>query len=418
MELPLLYRLAVALAIGLIVGLERGWKTREEHGGLRPAGVRTFTLTGLFGGATAALTPSVSVIVLAAGLIAVGALVVAGYLLSSRKHQDFGLTTELALLATYVLGAGAVAGYPFEAAAAAIVMTLALGLKTEAHRVVAGLERSELLATLQLLLIAAVLVPLLPSADLGPFGAVNPRTIGVLVLLITGISYVGYFSVRVLGARLGVLLTAFFGGLSSSTAVTLAYARRARDAEQGGALFSAAIAIAAATMVPRLAVEIAAVNAGILARLWPSLLAAAVVPMLYAAWALRPGGAGEPGAAIELSNPLQLRAALVFGLVLAALFVASAGLEARLGNAGIYATAAIAGSVDVDAIGLTLARNAAQGSSEIAAARGIVIAVVVNTAVKGALAAVIGGQRLARRITLVLGLSVIAAGITGALTLR
>jgi uncharacterized membrane protein (DUF4010 family) len=418
MEPSLLHRLALALAIGLIVGIERGWKSRAEHGGLRMAGVRTFTLVGLFGGAIAALAEPNPVVGLAAGLVGLAALVVSGYLQSARATQDYGITTEVALMITYALGAGAVLGYPFEAAAGAIVMSLVLGFKTEVHRAVERLERHEILATLQLLLIAAVLVPLLPDRELGPLEALNPRTVGMLVLLIAGMSYVGYFAVRVFGSRLGVVLTAIFGGLSSSTAVTVAYARRSRAAPSHAKLFGAGIALAAAVMTPRLAAEIAIVNVSILADLWPTFLVLALAPLLFVARAVFARTPAPPEAVLKLANPLQLRTALIFGALLGALFVAAAALQAHVGAAGLYAGAALAGLIDVDAIGLALARGAGRGIDAVTAERAIVLALLANTGSKAVLAAALGGGPMLRSVSVTLGVALAAAGLTAALTLR
>lgn len=419
MDETLLHRLGVALAIGLIVGLERGWKTREEHAGVRLAGIRTFTLAALFGGVAAALAPADQVaVVLAAGFVAIGALVVIGYRLNVGATRDFGLTTELALLATFALGALAVARAPFEAGAGAIVMALLLGFKAEVHRAIAGLDRTEVLATLQLLLIAAVIVPLLPARDLGPWEAINPRTIGMLVLLIAGFSYLGYFAVRVLGSRLGVILTAFFGGLSSSTAVTVSYARRARAARAPTGLLGIGIALAAATMVPRLGIEIAIVNRAVLAELWPTFFVLAVVPLAQLLRIAFLARTDDAATGIRLSNPLQLRAALTFGVLLSGLFIAAAALQEHVGEAGVYATAAVAGLVDVDAIGVALAESATRGLDPVTAARAIVVATLVNTASKAVIAAALGGPRMLRTASVTLFAALLAAGVTAVLTLR
>jgi uncharacterized membrane protein (DUF4010 family) len=412
---PLLYRLAIALGIGLIVGIERGWKTRLEHGGQRRAGVRTFALAGLFGGVLAAVA-SDRPIVLAAGLVVIGTFVIAAYLAGLRESRDLGMTTEFALLTTFGLGAAAVLGAPFEATAAAIVMALVLGLKPEFHHAIEGLDRPELLATLQLLLIAAVLVPLLPARDMGPWQAVNPRTVGMLVLLIMGLSYVGYFAVRVLGSRLGVLLTAVLGGLTSSTAVTVAYARRSRASSSSRTLLGAGIALAAATMVPRLAVEIAAVNASILKALWPTFAALALLPVAgLVAFVFAPKAPAAAGAELKLDNPLQLKTALIFGLLLSALFIAAEGLARAYGDAGVYVVAGLAGFADVDAIGLTLARAAGGTLSPSTAARAIVVAMLVNTAVKAGLAAALGGLPMLRSASALLGVA-LAGGVIVAVT--
>lgn len=410
---PLSHHLAVALGIGVIVGFERGWETRAQHGGERLAGIRTFSLAGLFGGVLGALSVSAGTGVLAAGTLALGALVAGGYVLTTRRTHDFGMTTELALLLTFALGALATLGKPFEAAAAAIGAALLLGLKPEFHRTIERLERAELLATLQLAAIAAVLVPLLPARDLGPFQAINPRVVGMLVLLIAGLSYLGYFAVRLLGPKAGTLVTALLGGLSSSTAVTLAYARRAREHTGSARLLAAGIALAAAIMAPRLAVEIAAVNASLLAALWPTFAALTAVCALGAVAAAR--AAGPQSAPVELSNPLQLRAALAFGALLCALLVAIAGLKQTLGDAGVYAMSALAALIDVDSVGLALARGAAHGDVEPGtAARAIAVAVLVNTAGKAVLAAALGGAALRRSATPLL-LAALGAGTAAAL---
>ena len=416
MDEPLLYRLAVALGIGVIVGLERGWKTRDQHGGRRPAGIRTFTLAALFGGVLAAISTPDRYALLAAGALVLGALVIVGYFITARDNHDFGMTTELALLTTYGLGAIAVRGAPFEAAAAGVVMTLALGLKTEMHAAIEHLDRRELLATLQLVAIAAVLVPLLPERNVGPWAAINPRVIGMLVLLIAAVSYAGYFAVRVLGARLGLMLTALFGGLTSSTAITVAYARRAREAATDPALLGAGIVVAAATMVPRLAIEIGAVNAALLPALWPPLTALAAIPLIGAAWIARRRPPATPGD-IRLANPLQLQSALGFGLLLSAFFIAAEALRRWLGDTGVYAMAAAAGLADVDAISLTLARAAGRSVAPDTAARAIVLATLVNTAVKASLAALLGGPRLLRSASLILGVALAGAATIAALTM-
>jgi uncharacterized membrane protein (DUF4010 family) len=417
MDETLWHRLAVALGIGLIVGLERGWKTRDQHAGQRQAGFRTFALAGLCGGIVAALSLPDRFAVLAAGIVVVGALVVVGYAVGTREQKDLGMTTELALLGTFGLGAFAVLGAPFEATAAGIVMTLLLGFKAEFHAAIEKLDRRELLATLQLAAIAAVLVPLLPDREIGPWEAINPRVVGVLVLLVAALSYVGYFAVRMLGARLGLVLTALFGGLSSSTAVTVAYARRARTDTANRYLLGAGIALAAATMVPRVAIELAAVNPALVAALWPTLTALALVPLAAVAFALkrRPATASSE---LRLGNPLQLSAALAFGALLVVLFVASEGLRSAFGDRGAYAVAAIAALLDVDAVTLTFAEAAALGKLDpTTATRAIALAILVNTGVKAVLATLLGGVAMLRTATAVLAAALAAGAVTAIATL-
>jgi uncharacterized membrane protein (DUF4010 family) len=417
MDTLLLHRLAIALGIGLIVGLERGWKAREQQGGERLAGIRTFSIAGLLGGALAAASASEGLVLLAAGALVLGALVVRGYALTAPQNRDFGMTTELALLATFALGALA-ARAPFEAAAAAIVMSLLLGFKAEFHHAIERLDRAELLATLQLLAIAAILVPLLPAREMGPFDALNPRVVGILVLLVTGLSYVGYFAMRLLGPRLGVLLTALLGGLSSSTAVTVAYARRAAGQPGAARLFGAGIAVAAAAMTPRLAIEIGAVNWTLLGALTPTFAVLAAVPALGGILLAR-RTVPDDAAAITLDNPLQLRAALGFAALLSALLVAVAGLQRALGEAGVYTMTALAALFDVDAVGIALAGAAAHGHlAAPTAERAVAFAVLVNTGAKAVLAALLGGPALRRSVSALLGVALAAGSVTAYVTLR
>jgi len=415
---PLWHRLAIALGIGLVVGLERGWKTRSQHGGQRLAGVRTFAVTALCGGVLAALSLPDRFVVLGAGILVVGALVVGGYLISAREQHDFGMTTELAMLTTFGLGAVAVLGAPFEAVAAGVIMTLLLGLKTEVHAAVERLDRRELLATLQLLALSAVALPLLPNAGFGPWQAVNPRVVGMLVLLIAGLSYVGYFAIRVLGTRLGLLLTALFGGLNSSTAVTVSYARRSRGESAHVGLLGAGIALAAAMMAPRLVIEIGALDRALLLDLWPTLAALMLVPLASVAYLQLRGRNVNPAARLELSNPLQLSTALGFGIVLVGLFIASEALRRAFGDRGAYAVALVAGVLDVDAVSLAMAEGAARGALEpTTAARAIALAALVNTAAKAVLAAVLGGRAMLRTASLALGAALAAGAAAAILTL-
>jgi len=261
-----------------------------------------------------------------------------------------------------------------------------------------------------------VLLPLLPDRDLGPWGAVNPRVIGLLVLLIAGLSYVGYFAVRVLGANMGLLLTALLGGLSSSTAATVAFARRARAAAGNPALLGAGIALACATMAPRVAVEIAAVNRSLLAALWPTLAVVTFVPALGGiVVALRAAREGTTDIALE--NPLQLKAALVFGALLSTLFIVTEGLQRWLGPGAIYAIATIAGLFDVDAVSITMAESAARDSlPPAAAARGIALAVLVNTGAKAVLAAAIGGLPMLKSASAILAVALAAGTVTALMT--
>ncbi|MEO1400967.1 MAG: MgtC/SapB family protein [Cyanobacteria bacterium J06635_1] len=396
MDWTIMTRLAIALALGLIIGAERGWEIRKNLEERSAAGIRSFGFIGLLGGLGALLALEWGTALL--GLIFLGfALTVAvSYWLTSQQTQDFGLTTELAMLLTFGLGALVVSGYEAEGVAIAVVVTTLLSFKQELHWSLEQLNRQELLATLQLLLIAMVALPLLPNQSMGPWEAINPRTVGLLVMLIATISYVGYFAVRLLGERVGLLVTAILGGLVSSTAVTVAFSRRAKLGEGNLTVLGAGIALASGTMAVRLLLEVAVVNPALLRLLVPPLACLAIVPLLaaIAIGRLQPAAAGQ--APVKLKNPIDLKSALIYGLLLTVLFVLVRATEAWLGGAGVYLLSAISGIADVDAVSLSLAESANNGLSDAIAALGILIAVAVNTLTKASIVALIGGWKLAR----------------------
>ncbi len=406
-------RLAISLVIGLIIGMERGWESRESPQGLQSAGIRSFGFVGLLGGIAALLTAQLGVGILVIAFLGLALIVAASYVLTTQQSQDFGITTELALLITFMLGALTVQGMLAEAVAIAVVMTSLLGFKQELHQSLKHLDRRELVATLQLLLIAAVVLPLLPDRNLGPWNALNPRAIGLLVALIAGISYVGYFAMRLWGVRVGILATALLGALVSSTAVTVSFGRMARREQKNFALLGTGISLASGTMGLRILMEVSIVNPLLLPSLVPPLACLAIVPLIAAGAIAVHTDTTAVSTEVNLKNPIELTAALGYGAVFASLFVLIRAMEAWFGNAGIYVLAAISGVTDVDAVSLSLAQATKGDLPLIVGTTGILIAALVNTAVKALLATILGGWKLAQWCALILlaasGFSVITA---------
>jgi uncharacterized membrane protein (DUF4010 family) len=402
MNLTVTLRLAIALAIGLIIGTERGWSSRDSHKGLQIAGIRSFGFVGLFGGISALLAEQFGAVVIAVSFLGLALIVGLSYGLTVGQSQDFGITTELTLMMTFMLGVMVGKDFAAEAVGVAVVMAALLGFKEELHRSLARLDRQELLATLQLLLIAVVVLPLLPNRNLGPWDALNPRSIGLLVLLIAATSYIGYFAMRLLGTRVGLLATATIGALVSSTAVTVSFGRMARRTQGSVAILGAGISLAAGTMAVRILAEVSIVNPALLPSLAPPIAVLAMVPLIAAgAIALRkepePQTPSTPSTSdVELKSPIELGSALGYGAVLAVLFVSIRAVEAWFGKSGIYILSALSGITDVDAVSLSLAQSAKVDLPLSVATAGILIAAMVNTLVKAILATVIGGWKLAR----------------------
>jgi uncharacterized membrane protein (DUF4010 family) len=396
MDLTITSRLAIALILGLIVGMERGWENRESPKGFRVAGIRSFGFVGLFGGISAILAGPSDRSILAMAFVGLAAIVLASYSLTARETQHFGITTELSLMVVFVLGALAGQGYEREAIAASVICAMLLGFKQELHKSLEYLDRRELIATLQLLLIAAVVLPILPDRNLGLWNALNPRAIGLLVSLIAGISYTGYFAMRWLGARAGLLATAVLGGVVSSTAVTVAFGRIAGRKAGSVALLGAGISLASGTMALRLLAEVSIVNAALLPILVMPLAVLAIVPFATAgAIALR-YSTTDTQADIPLHNPIELWTALGYGLVFSALLVSIRAVEAEFGQAGVYVLAALSGLADVHAVSLSLAQATLVNLPVSVGATGIVLAAMVNTAMKALLAVWLGGKALAQ----------------------
>lgn len=407
--------LGVALALGLLIGTERGWKEREIPEGGRTAGIRTFGLIGLLGGLGGLLGQAFGALALGLVFLAVAGAVMIAREQALPESGDLGLTTEIAALIAFALGALAVHGEVAVAAAGAVATVTLLSLKPLLHGWLRKVEERDLFAGIKLLLISVIVLPALPDRGYGPWQALNPYEIWLMVVLIASLSFAGYLAIKLTGARHGILLTGLFGGLVSSTATTLTLAHLARE-HRGYALSAAGIALASAVMLPRMLVLVAILNPALL----PGLLMPAGMMLLVlgaaAAWLTRGSRDAGPVSGPKLHNPLELRTALFFGLVLAAVMLAATALHEWLGARGVYLAAAVAGVADVDAITVSLARLAGDATGTTPLQRGIVIAAVSNTLFKGILASVIAGRAMAARVLPAM-LAAIAAGIAGMLLL-
>jgi uncharacterized membrane protein (DUF4010 family) len=411
-SLELTTRVGGALAIGLLLGLERGWQLRELPEGERVAGFRTFGLLSLLG-AVASLVSNGEPAVVAAALLAVGAIVAVGYLRTSRERTERSATGMVAALLAFALGAMAGRGDVETAAAIAVVATMLLGAKPELHRWLRTIEREELLATFRLLLISVVALPVLPDRGFGPWGVLNPYRIWWMVVLVAAVSYVGYLAKRLWGRDRGTLIGGVIGGLVSSTAVTIALSRRASADRGGYERLTAATVVASAIMFLRILAILAPMSIELCRLVFVPVAAAAAVAgsaaALFVLRARRTDGR-DVADALAVENPLDLASALKFGLLLSAILVVSRALIAALGDRGLYLGAAAAGLADVDAITLSIAAMMNRGEIAGATAVGaVLLAAATNTAVKSALAITIGGRRFGARVAI----SLVAALVGG-----
>ena len=393
----LFYRLTVALAIGLMIGIERGWTAREEPEGERTAGLRTFTLSGLLGGVTGALAQALPGGATMLGLVfAAFAAVMAMFRYREMVHEKtFGATTVIAAYLAFALGALAVLSDPAVAAAAGVAATALLALKQALHGWVGRLTWEELRAGLVLLAMTLILLPLLPNREMGPYGAFNPYELWLMTILIAGVSAAGYVAMKWTGAGQGIALSGVAGGLVSSTAVTVSFAQLAREQPERRSELIGGALLANATMLGRILILVGSINPALLRWLLQPLLAAALATVAVAGWYFyrrqTPNGSEAP---LNVKNPFELGTVLKFGALLAVIMGLAKALTALLGAEGAFALAAVSGIADVDAITLTMSRMAVSGLSAETASIAILIAAGVNTVAKAAWGWGAGGREV------------------------
>ncbi len=403
--------LAIALAIGLLIGLERGWHTREKGEGMRIAGLRTYGLIAVLGALWGILAQQAGIALMGLAFLALTSVLLVAYSKSLNKFEDYSITSMVASLITFTLGALAVFGHSTLASASAVVIAFLLGFKPLLHSWMNKLEQRELEATLKLLLISVVLLPILPNRGFGPWEAVNPYLIWWMVVLIAGISYLGYFAIRIVGNRHGPVLTGIFGGLVSSSALTLNLSRLAKAHPNMQNALAAGILTACATLFARTLLLTSILNPELFQLLLPalSLMSVFTYAMAYLLW--KNAKEFQENEEIKLENPFQLEIAMKFGAFLVIILLLSKLLQIYFGNMGAYVIAAASGLADVDPITLSMSQLSKEGLELNVATQAILIAVMVNSGVKSMIAFFVGSRSLGIRVGAILA-SAIAIGLS------
>src|SRR5512145_456111 len=389
--------LGLATSAGLLIGLER-----ERSAPTDPneesflGGARTHPLFALVGGLSVLASRQLGVWAFILPLGGLIALIVANYWRDVICNRTRGITSEAAFLLSFMLGAlslteGVIEPLSrkvFVVAAVAVVATALLSSKPAIHPLARRISSADITGTLEFLVLAVIVVPLLPDEKLGPLQTLNPHDIGLFVILISGISFVGYAGIRLLGPERGLGLTGVVGGLVSSTAVTLSLAGRAREHEEIGESASLAVILASTIMFVRVIVIVAVVNPALVRLIGPPLAVSAGAGLSASLFLwLRSRRIRRAAGAIAFTNPFELGRALGFALLFAVVLVGSKAAALHLGNAGTYAAGLIAGSTDVDAITLSMAGLAGGPIDPSVAATTIFLGAGANTLVKGVLAA-------------------------------
>jgi uncharacterized membrane protein (DUF4010 family) len=390
----LLKALGTALGLGLLVGLQREW-TRD-----RIAGIRTFALVSLFGALSGLLSLAFSNgWVLGAALLACVALLIVGNLAALRDSKpDAGLTTEIAVLVMFVLGAATVTGFLVEAVVCAGTVMVLLQIKGPLHGMVRKIGADDLREIARLVLAGLVILPLLPNREMGYLGVLNPFKIWLMVVLIVGISLAAYLIGKFLGGAKGAALAGILGGLISSTATTASVARRSRAAGTGGMMLAAIIMTASAVVFIRVIAEVVIAAPAQFRALLPPLLAMMVWTAIVAAVTHRLAAKKEhpPG---EESAPSELKGAVMFGVLYVAVLYGVALAKEHFGNAGLYVVAAISGLTDMDAITLSTSRLVNTGNVDPGTGwRVILLGGLANLVFKAGLALTLGAQGFRRPV--------------------
>jgi uncharacterized membrane protein (DUF4010 family) len=411
-ELETLGRMGVALGIGVLIGLERGWSTRDLPEGRRVAGVRTFGLMGLAGAIVALLSEALGGVVLGLGFLAVVIIMLFGRYLNVAESKDIGVTTIVAGLLTFALGAISMLGDLGLAVSSGVLAALLLSVKAELHSAIRHIDRQELLAALKLLIMSVVLLPVLPNRGFGPWQALNPFEVWTMVVLICSLSFVGYVGVKLLGDRKGITLAALAGALVSSTAVTVTLSRLPDKARTQIWLVGGAIVLASAIMYARTLIVVSVFGLSLLNGLAIPLGLASVTGLAVAAIFIRSAGSDQSEHGLSLRNPFDFWMAVKFGLLLAVVIVLAQALKEWAGDPGVFMVAGVSGFVDVDAATLSLARMAPNQIPIEVGVGAILLASVANTIFKAAIAVFNSRAALLAPIAIGMGsqLLAIAAG--------
>jgi uncharacterized membrane protein (DUF4010 family) len=406
----LLLRLGLALAIGLLIGLERGWRERDAPAQSRTAGIRTYGISGLLGGIFAALAQSLGAVsVLIAGFLGFAAIFAFYKAREATHDQDFSVTGVIAGLAVFALGALAIAGDYRAAAAAGTALAAILASRDVLHSLLKRLTWVELRSALILAVMTAIILPVLPDRPIDPWGGFNPREVWFFTVLIAAISYLGYIAVRLLGPTRGLIVSAVTGAMVSSTAVTLSLARTAQTTGNPYPMAGAA-SLAAMVSVARVCIVVALIEPSVLMAVAPPAVAAAFgFGLCAAALLIR----RDDGAAVDAPSrsPFDLGSLLVFAVLFALVSMANAVLVRTLGTEGLVATSAVSGAIDVDVAVLSVLRLVGTSTTAATAGAAVLAAVFVNSLLKVVLAAASAPLRFSLSLLVATAVAAVLGGL-------
>jgi uncharacterized membrane protein (DUF4010 family) len=421
----------IAILLGALMGLERAFATRIDDSDVDIlGGIRTFSLISLFGCIAAFLDKNYQSGILIVSFIGVLALAGISYFISFSKHNERGITTEVSLFICFAIGVMVQLNHYITATFITIFVTFILYLKKSMRKLIKRVESEDIRAVLKFAIITFVILPIFDPEyayylrDVGGLGwlsdapglmkveVINPHTVWLMVVLISGIGFTGYVAIKILGSRKGIGLTGFLGGLVSSTATTMTFSKRSRDEGSLSLPFSLGILLACTTMFPRILVEVLIINSSLLPSLSVTMgvMAASGLAVCFFIWKKTEG---ETSDEVPLKNPFSIMPAVKFGILYAIIVFVARVMEVVAGDNGIYIVSILSGLTDVDAITLTMSQISRQDSSKLNQATvAITLAAFSNTILKAGIAYVLGSREL-RRIILVGFAIILIAGFAG-----
>jgi uncharacterized membrane protein (DUF4010 family) len=411
---PFLLALVASAGLGALIGLIRQWNEQTEKPARGEyAGVRTFTLWSLLGCVAAFLSDQYSPAILPVVVLLVGAHFAIGRARPDNRGGPGGSTTFAAAMLTVLTGSLIHWQQHQEAVLLSGLMAVLLALKRPIHAWTHSFTETDIRVTLQFVAVTGVILPLVPDEDFGPFDGFNPRSTWMMVVLISGIGFFGYVLMRLLGGRAGIILTSLLGGLASSTATTLTFSRRSRQDPAHSGPYALAVVLACTVMLPRVVVEVAVVNRQLASQLILPFAAMALPGLAYAGWSWwrqrrQHRATDQP----TVGNPLSLVTAMKFAAIYATItFLVKATAHFNHLQDGLLPLAFVSGLTDLDAIALSVSKNASADPAVAAlAAKALIVAALSNTLVKTGLAVALGSRTLRWHVVIVM-LLVIAAGL-------
>jgi uncharacterized membrane protein (DUF4010 family) len=406
-------RLSLALAIGILVGIERGWQEREAAPGKRVAGIRTYGLSSFLGGFCGFLQPWTGPILPTVIFAFFCVTVLVFGRIQATREEDYSATGTIAAITVFALGFGAVVADMTVIAASAVAMTALLAAREPLHGFLRKLTWLELRAALILLTMTVVILPILPNKTVDPWQTINPFELWMMTILVGAVSFAGYILIKLGGARAGILLTGASGGIVSSTTLTLSFARQSTQVPALAPMLSAGAMLAGAVSLTRALLICGVIAPAVLKELAPSLGPAAAMLAIGGAVAGWSRHAGE-GTDFSPRNPLEVMVVIRFAVILAIVTILTRMTLLVFGTQSLMALAFITGLGDLDAITLSVAKLSSIQVPADASAHAIAVAAFANLLAKTILAASMGSTAYAGRLAIASGVAILA-GLAGLL---